>query len=85
MHAHRILNRLYVVPEVAVQRYYEIRQEYWRLRELSWADLDELKRRTHDLAILRAKLSSYVTHHRLAPCEGRGQSKGANFALMQQP
>ena len=49
------------MPEVAVQRYYEIRQEYWRLRELSWADLDELKKRTHDLAILRAKLSSCVT------------------------
>jgi len=49
------------MPEVAVQRYYEIRQEYWRLRELSWADLDEYKRRTHDFAILRAKLSSCVT------------------------
>ena len=49
------------MPEVAVQRYYEIRQEYWRVRELSWADVDELKKRTHALAILKAKLSSCVT------------------------
>ena len=40
----------YAMSEDAIQRYYEIREEYWRTVESSWTDLNELKKRTRALA-----------------------------------
>lgn len=50
-----------MIPEDVVQRYCEIRKELWRVRDLPWSDVGELKKRTRALAILRAKLSECVT------------------------
>lgn len=44
-----------------VQRYCEIREEYWQARDMAWIDLDGLKKRTRAVAILRARLSACIT------------------------
>ena len=66
------------MSEDAIQRYYEIREKYWRVSESSWTDLNELKKRTRALAAHRAEFSSYITELLKLGHEGHVE---ASFAL----
>lgn len=62
----------------APQRYFQIREEYWHLRDLPWTGVDGFKARTCAITVLRMRFSACVTELLAA---GHAGNVEACFAL----